>query len=362
MRHTLLLVSLLATLVPYIAFAQEASSGIDVRATVTAQTISSNELTEEPRSGSPITAGYRSVVYPTIKLDDHLVITAALQSISRPYYYGTLSNPGYGITDNILHASINYSRTSENSSLLLRAGVLPTAFGSFPLRYDDANNPFADAPLQYGYYDAPVTTLGLPGAQIDVTHSKWDGRVQLTNSSPANPRSAFAADQYPNWTIGAGYTIRQGFRIGVSAYRGPFLSRDSDYFLPGESNPNKLSARSAGVDVQWTQGYWNLIGEWQTFVFPYHALPTSREQAGYVEVKRTLSPRWYVAARGGYTHSSPDSNVQNLEFTGGLRTNRFQTIKFTYGFYREVEDSISFDHMAAVQLVTSMHLFSHANR
>ena len=103
----------------------------------------------------------------------------------------------------------------------MRAGVLPTAFGSFLLRYDDASNPLIDMPPQYGYYYSAVTTAGLPGAQIDVTRSKVDARLQFANSSPANPRSLFARDQYGNWAGGAGYTLRQGLRVGVDAYRGP---------------------------------------------------------------------------------------------------------------------------------------------
>lgn len=344
------------------ANAQEAESGVDVRATVTTHGIVSNELTEEPRSGSPFAGGYRSVIYPTLKLNDHVVITAALQSISRPYYYQNLSSAKYGINDSVLEASVAYARASDKGSMMLRAGVLATAFGSFPLRYDDAENPMMDAPMQYGYYYSPVTTLGLLGVQADVTRGRWDGRMQLTNSSPANPRSIFAKDQYLNMAAGGGYTVRQGFRIGVSAYRGPFLSRDSERFFPGEANPRTLSARAVGVDVQWSKRHWNLQGEWQTFVFPYEATPTLREQAGYMEAKLVLTPRWYVAVRSGYTHSSPSSTIENFEVAGGFRPNRFQLIKLSYGLYREHKDSTEYDHVAAIQLVTSIHVLSHADR
>jgi hypothetical protein len=343
------------------AKAQEAEAGIDVRATVTAQAVASNELTQAPRPGAPVAAGYRTVVYPTFKLNEHLTLTAALQSISRPYYYEDLSAAKYSISDDILQAALAYARVSENGSMMLRAGVLSTAFGSYPLRYDDADNPLCGPPLQYGYYYSPVTTVGLLGVQMDATSGKWDGRLQLTNSSPANPRSAFAADQYVNWTAGGGYTIRQGFRIGVSAYRGPFLSRDSDYFFPGEAKPKTLSARAAGVDVQWSKGHWILQGEWQTFVFPHKAITTFREQAGYVEAKRVLTPRWYVAGRGGFTHTSPDSSEQSLQLTGGFRPNRLQTIKLSYGLYRSSGVGTEYDHMATIQLVTSLHLFSRAS-
>src|SRR6202042_767688 len=127
-------------------------------------------------------------------------------------------------------------------SVLLRAGQMSTAFGSFVLRYDDAENALVDLPISYGYYYAPVSILGVAGAQIDATRGKFDGRLQFANSSPANPRSIFARDQYGNWAGGAGYTIHQGFRIGVDAYRGPYLSRNYAFFLPGEKNPSALPA------------------------------------------------------------------------------------------------------------------------
>ena len=103
-------------------------------------------------------------------------------------------------------------------------------------------------------------------------------------------------------------------------------------------------------------------GEWQTFLFPYEAKPTLREQAGYVEAKRVLTPRWDIAARSGYTRSSSSSTVENFEVTGGLRTNRFQIIKFSYDLYCKQEDKTEYYHTATIQLVTSIHAFSHALR
>ena len=92
-----------------IGIAQEANSGVDLRATVTAQAVSSTELTEAPRSGSPMIAGARSVIYPTIKFNEHWFLTGALQLITRPYYYEDLSTTGYGAKGSVLQATLNYS-------------------------------------------------------------------------------------------------------------------------------------------------------------------------------------------------------------------------------------------------------------
>ena len=254
----------------------------------------------------------------------------------------------------ILQASLNYSRVSNKGSLLVRAGQLSSAFGSFPLRYDDADNALVDQPIQYGYYGL-VTSLGLVSAQMDATRSKWDGRVQFANSSPANPRSIFAPDQYGNWAGGGGYTIRQGLRVGASGYRGPFLARDFKYFFPGEANPSTLPAHALGADIEWARGHWNMYGEFQRFVMPYRAIPTFRQDAAYAEVKRSLGPRWYLATRAGYSSSSASGNVERYEVTTGFRPDTLQLLKVGYELQHSSTGKIPYANTLMVQLVTTLH-------
>ena len=66
--------------------AQEASSGFDLRTTVTAQGVYSPELTETPRSGSQFLGGARVLLYPTWKLNSHWTVTAALQAYTHPFF------------------------------------------------------------------------------------------------------------------------------------------------------------------------------------------------------------------------------------------------------------------------------------
>ena len=95
--------------------AQEASSGLDLRATLTGQVVASHELTEEPRSGAPLAAGSRSIAYTTWKFDDSLFFSGSVQLVTRPYYFDDLSTPGYGAKGSILQASLNYSRVSSKA-------------------------------------------------------------------------------------------------------------------------------------------------------------------------------------------------------------------------------------------------------
>jgi hypothetical protein len=335
--------------------AQEAGSGFDLRATLSGQGIITNQLTQAPRNGSPASAGFRGVAYPTWKISDNWTVTGALQLVTRPYFYEDFDTTGYGAKGYVLNASLNYARVSKRGSLLVRVGQLPTAFGSFMLRYDDADNPLVDMPPEYGYYYAPVSTLGLAGAQIDATRGKWDARVQFANSSPANPRSIFQHDQYGNWAGGAGFTIRQGLRVGVSGYRGPYLDRQYPYFFPGEANPNTLIAHAVGVDASWAYRHTSVQVEGQRFVFPYKAIPTFLEVAGYAEVKQAVSPRWYLALRTGLTSATEVSQVRNAEMAAGFRASRNQLIKFDYELEHYDLASVHNDHTFAVQWVTTLH-------
>lgn len=334
--------------------AQEANSGVDVRATLTGEAIASHELTEEPRNGAPVAAGFRSMLYPTWKINNNLSVSSALQFVTRPYFYADLSTAGYGAKGYVLQASVNYARVSEKGSLLVRAGELSTAFGSFLLRYDDADNPLIGMPLEYGYYYAPVSFLGVAGAQIDATRGRWDGRLQFANSSPANPRSLFAKDQYGNWAGGGGYTIRQGFRVGVSGYRGPYLDRHYQYFFPGEANPSRLPARAVGFDASWERGHTRILAEAQKFVMPYTVIPTYREVATYVEFRQVLAPRWYVAVRPGYTSANAGGIVRCLETSAGFRPNRHQLLKVGYAVEHYSTGTSEFDNTFAVQFITTL--------
>jgi len=336
--------------------AQEANSGLDLRETLSGQFAASDVFTQAPRSGVPVGVGFRSDTYPTWKFSDHWTLTGAWQLNSRPYFNQDYSNAGNGVNGNILQASLNYSRVSDKGSLMIRAGQLSTAFGSFLLRYDDAENPVVDLPMEYGYYDAPISNLSVAGAEIDGTRGKWDGRVQIANSSPANPRSLFEHDQYGNWAGGGGYTIRQGLRIGVSGYRGPYLDRKDEDFMPGEVNPSTLPAHALGLDASWSRGHWTVLGELQKFVMPYTVIPVLREQAGYAEFKRVLSPRWYVAGRVGYISGDGSSKVQSYEGAAGFRPNRLQLIKIDYEHQHYSVGPYMNENTLAVQYVTTLHL------
>ncbi len=352
MKYVLIPLLALCGFAPH-AFAQEAEAGIDLRATVTGQAAWSKDLGEAPRKGADWVAGFRSVLYPTVKLNEHWSVSGAVQTVSRPYYYDDFTSTGYGVRARVLQANVSYSRVWKKGSVVIRAGQMLSAFGSFLPRYDDADNPLTSMPQAYGYYK-PISSLGLAGVQTDVTAGKWDGRLQFTNSSPANPRSVFDKDQYANWAGGAGYTIRQGLRVGFSGYRGPYLDRHYPYYFPGEAKPRDLAGSGVGIDGEWAAGHWNVRGEWQRFVMAYRLIPTFTESTAYAEVKRVIHPQWFVAARAGYLHDMYSSGSESLEAAVGYRPNSHQIVKAGYTISRG-QGTGTIDRMFAMQVVTTIH-------
>jgi hypothetical protein len=342
--------------------AQEAASGFDLGVTVSSEALYSPQLSSDPRNGSAATGAFRAILYPTYKLSDHWTMSGAVEAYSHPYFFEDFSTNTHGVEVDLLQAQISYSRFWENRSLVLHAGQLSSAFGSFLLRYDDLVNPLVDMPKSYSYYQKGVSTDSLAGAELDTTFGKFDLRNQITNSSPANPRSLLENDQFVNWTGGAGYTIRQGLRVGVSAYRGPYLDEKSPFYFPGELNPSRLPATAVGADVQWGQGHWNFNGEWQRFQMDYHAIPTFVEQTGYGEVRVNLHPRWYVATRLTYVRASAFAGTQAYEFAAGYRLGKNELMKVDYEINQGGNSKGAQQNVLAIQFVASIHPLSYSGR
>ncbi len=308
----------------------EAGTGFGLTGTFSALASASTELEAAPRSGSLVDGGFHLMLYPTWKISRHWMLAGAWQLASRPYYYSEFATQGHGLWANITQGYLSYSQVWNDASVQVRVGELSSAFGSFPLHYDDRDNWMVDVPTQYGYYGAAATLRSLAGAEMAATWKKFDARAQFVNSSPANPRSVFASEQYGSWAGGAGYTIRQGLRVGVSGYRGPYLDRQSPFYHPIEGRPRSMPASGTGIEAQWGRSHWNLRGELQRFVMAYGANPTFHEQTGYVEAQRELSPRWYAAARLGYLSADFVGHTQEIEAVAGYRPAPGQIIKLSY--------------------------------
>jgi len=392
------------------ALAQEAESGITLPFTITGEGLYTHRLQSADANASPVTGAFHAAFYPGLKLGAHWFVYSSIHVSSTPFYYYDSYAPDHQIETHVVQAFLGYTQNYGATSVVVKAGKLASAFGAFPLHYDDADNPLLDQPLPYAAYLnlrpdqlpcgvadvlgqkyassanygcggswgageglTPVTLYGLPGVELDLSTHKIDARVQLTNSSPVNPQSLFSGSQHAQWTAGAGYSLVQGFRVGFSAYRGPFLDHSVAGFLPVGRTVRDFPATGAGLDAQWARGRWSTTGEWQWFRFDYpNFLHPPATSFGYAEVKAVLNPRTYLAVRAGYQRNSrvEDNstwsdesfapNMQSYEFAVGFRPNRWQLVKVGYECLRGEEISGTRDNVFGIQLVTSIQALSKA--
>jgi hypothetical protein len=409
-RRCLILGLLLLTAIPAVKLAaQEAQVGVVLPVTISAGILDTGRAQADDPSAASLTAGFRVLATPQVKLGPHWFFYSAVQVYSAPFFYDDTRRSDRYIETRVLQGFFGDTRSWGPTSLGFKIGTLSSAFGAFPLRYDDAVNSLLDRPLSYSslklrpdqlpcgtadfsrapgpavqfrcggagmgsdYGVAPVTLYGLQGAEVDLSWRRLDARVQLTNSSPANPRSLLASSQHPQWTAGGGYTIRQGFRVGMSLFRGPWLDNAVSPYLPHGSSVTDFPASGLGVDVQWARGPWSANGEWQRILFRYPQFRTSPASSfGYVELKRIISPRWYSAFRTNYqANNHPvDSigrdaatflpNRQAYELAVGFRPDRIQLLKVGYEWMQVEGSPRTHDNVFGVQFVTSISAFSKA--
>jgi hypothetical protein len=360
------------------AAGQEASSGFSVPLTVSGDVRYQQTHPNESGAGNSTEGGFRAVLYPTIKLNAHWFAYSALEVHSSRYFpYGTGSEENRPVQFDLMQAFVGYTTTVSKASLLVKVGQLSSAFGVFPLDYDDAKMPLIDAPpvyttplplrpdqlpcgvndilgQKYGseveyhcggqdrerYGMAPVTLFGLPSAEAEISVERLDARLQLTNSSPVNPHGLTSESQSTQWTAGAGYTLPGGLHIGVSGFRGRYLDKTLDPLLPSGTTIRHFPASAVGADAEWSRGSWALQGEWQHFHFDLPNLSVGpSENAVYGQVKRIISPRLFLGMRATAQHfgriqggvaGSPvqfSGPQQVYELTVGYRLNRQQLLK-----------------------------------
>lgn len=385
--------------------AQEAGAGLALPFTLTGGILHQNAI--------DIAGNYRAVFYPELKFGPNWFVYSAIQVGSRPSSYSASFDGNANFQIRALQAFLGRAWTGQKVSITFKAGELASVFGSFPLRYDDMANPLLDQPLGYrsvlrvrpdqlpcgvsdlarqwknyrgGYLPSirfgcggditngagilPVSLYGLSGAELDLASGKVDARIQLTTSSPVNPQSLASANQHLQWAAGAGYTVRPGFRIGLSAFRGPFLEEKIHELLPIGTTTRNYPASGAGADVQWAKGRWAVESEWQRFQFSYPQFVISPAVSfGYLEVKAILTPRLYAATRLGYQKynavqdermKSPDpflAGRRSYECALGYRPNRWQLLKVGYQRLK-LEGGQAYDNVLGVQLVTSIQSVS----
>jgi hypothetical protein len=408
------LIILALPLLSVFAYAQEAASGVDIPVVVSgAATFVRNSGGND--TSSQARAGFRATAAPSLRLGSHWFaysLVDAYSSSYSDYSYGDDNSP---VDVELLQAYLGYKRNFKNVSILIKAGRLASAFGSYPLQYNDAKTALIDPPSSYfeefpirtdqracgvddlvnqsyaeslqfhcggskaeGYGVVPVTLYGIPGVETQLSWKRIDARMQMTNSSPANPQSLLSSSQTAQWTTGGGYSFQGGLRVGFSQFRGSYLEDTLASVLPSGKRFRDYKASGTGVDFQWSRASWSIEGEWQRFQFNLPGFTQSpSQQTAYFQLKRILSPRLYLAARtslerpGGVADVSGDASRQfaadaeTQELVFGYWINRLQLLKA--GVRYTTQNAWSYEDDASpsrrefaieLQLVTSLNPFS----
>jgi hypothetical protein len=391
------------------AWPQDSNYGFSLPVTLSAGGMYTGRVQFEDPGSTPVTGGFQAMLYPTLTLGPHWFAYAAEQFRYAPYYYYDAYDPDHEWYIQTVQAFVGYQIRKEKTSIVFKAGRLSSAFGAFPLHYDDADNALLDQPLSYiqtltlrndqlpcgvadllwqnyGYIAnscggaaggneglTPVSLYGLPGVQAEISSHRVDGRVQVTSGSPSNPLSLSHAPQYAQWVLGGGYTILQGLRVGVSGFRGPYLSPDVAPVLPVGASVRSFPASGVGLEVQWAHGHWSTSGEWQRFQYDLPGFTQAPSVIStYGEAKRMLTPRLYMAGRAGWLKpgGAADSTgastgqfspwIASYELAGGWWLNRHQLVKASYEWLKIQYLQGTQTNVLGVQFVTTFHAMDQA--
>jgi hypothetical protein len=391
------------------AFAQDANYGLSLPVTISGGAMYTGRVQFEDPGSAPVTGGFQFMLYPTITLGPHWFFYAAEQFRFAPYYYYDAYDPDHEWYVQTIQAFAGYQIRREKTSIVFKAGRLVSAFGAFPLHYDDADNPLLDQPLSYiqtltlrndqlpcgvkdleqqsyGYVWSscggpsngdegltPVTLYGLPGVEAEVSSHRWDGRVQVSSGSPSDPLSLSHAPTYAQWVAGGGYTLWQGFRVGVSGFRGPYLSPGLAPLLPLGTSVRSFPASGLGLDAQWARGHWSTSGEWQRFQYNLPGFSQSPSVTSkYGEAKRILTPRLYLAGRAGWLKPGGAEDltgastsqfapwIASYEMGGGVWLNRHQLFKASYEWLKIEGLGGTKTNVLGFQFVTTFHALDQA--
>jgi hypothetical protein len=382
MLKRLLAAAGLSALLAGACIAQEAAeSGLSMPVTASFGLMDTQRFTDFNPSASPVAANFRLMFYPTLRLGKHWFAYAAIQVRRLPYFYYDAYLTGRGVKTGLIQGYVGYTFHPGAATVVFKAGQMTSAFGSFPLRYDDVQNPLMDQPLayiteiplradqllcgtadllwqHYGSVNAgcggelgsgpgitPVTLYGMPAAQAEISVHHFDARLQLTNSSPAYPWSwETVSRQYLQWTAGGGVTIRQGFRVGGSYFRGPYMENTLSAWLPAGATVRSFPAIGKGLDVEWARGRFSTNSELQQIRFdsPNFVIPP-RILAGYVEVKARLTPRIYAAVREGFLKTQSVLDTQGVSASGFAPTLQTTEVGVGYWLHPRVLAKVSYE-------------------
>lgn len=182
-------------------------------------------------------------------------------------------------------------RYARSRALVVEGGKVLYPIGAFAARRFSNTNPLIGAPdLYIPQYPVGLIVSGAAGS--------LDYRAALVSLALVNPRYTPKPGKRMRPVAGGGVSAGPGFRVGVAATRGPYLSRDLEAELPIGTAWDDFSQSVVAVDARYSAGHIEVRGEatWSSYDVP--TVPDQVRGFGwYGEIRGTVTPRFFVAAR-----------------------------------------------------------------
>lgn len=297
----------------------------------------------------------------------------------------------YGADPRVNGAYVVVNEIGGRPWLSARLGLAPNLVGSFGLRSTYFNsNPLIGVPLVWQYRtnlggSGAATAAGLssatgePGPGLPMLYdSCWNLQWELlgefgdfeysfgmTPGSMSNPiKSTFVPGS--TWMGRVGYVPLPGLRLGVSAARGPYLSKpepDASGNLPYTQDPSDFEQGLVGVDLEYQRGPVVLHSEVYGVRYEAPLIQDDLEAVGgYAELRLDLLPGWHLAGRVGglfFTDiddgsgaAAPwDHDTRRTEVALGYRVAREVLLKLDWQRTMVPDDDFA-QNLFAVQLST----------
>ena len=221
----------------------------------------------------------------------HLWLAARLaESLElRALGMGEASTAGDEDADGALQLlSLRYGRSR---ALVVEGGKLLHPIGGFAARRFSNTNPLVGAPDLYApQYPEGVALSGAAGP--------LDYRAAAVSLPLVNPRYTPRPGRKLRPVAGVGLSAGPGFRVGAAATRGSYLSEDLEARLPAGTAWQDFGQSVVAADARYSAGYIVARAEaaWSSY-----EVPTVADRVNgfgwYGEVRATLTPRFFVAAR-----------------------------------------------------------------
>jgi hypothetical protein len=294
-------------------------------------------------------------------------ITNSLDVVMRPWL---MHPPGGTWQKEMYQLQIRYQPPTP-VPVRIDAGILASPLGIIPLEMRPDTNPLLASPQYYfvplpsfdGRFDGVQLLSGnYPiGVMASVSGTKWDARAGVTDGTPTRNRRLMAnrPPAQAQFITGGGVSPITGLRLGAGFAHGGYRQQISGSPL---ATSRAADATTFNLEGEYSVGYTRVAGEW--IVDRFETATTPAVVRGFaIEAVRTLTPRWYGAARTtrvstpGIAASGPVRRTgKSADAALGFRVRRDITLKGGYQGSRVYMRS-TWDHAVVVSVVYGTRVF-----